>query len=214
MEALGEAAWMDGGGGGINRSASMAARELARKVGDRAVKVELIIQPLMPSIAVHWERLVPIMASIADNASASVEPGPATVSLRTWWEDSHAGLDAVGQGGNIDPVVRARLMAPGFTTRVAEWDTGFGLYEASALAAQIGASISIVDSDADTLFRLTIPLCNSTPAAPPFCELGLEGHAAVRRDIALPLTRNVFLLDGRNRKERAHARHLCTRVEA
>jgi hypothetical protein len=97
---------------------------------------------------------------------------------------------------------------------VAEWDTGFGLYEANALAAQIGASISMADSGVDTLFRLTIPLCNATPASPPFCELGLERHAAVRRGNAPPPTRDVFLLDGRDRKERAHARHSCTRVEA
>jgi len=213
VEELGEGAWMDGASG-INRSASMAARDLARKVGDRKVRVELVIQPLMPSIAVHWERLVPIMTAIADNASASVEPGPATVSLCTWWEDSHAGLDAVGHGGCIDPIVRARLMAPGFTTRVAEWDTGFGLFEANALAAQIGASVSMVDSDIDTVFRWTIPLRNATPASPPFCELGRERHPAAGRGIWPMPTRNGYVLGERNRKGRAHARHSFARIEA
>jgi hypothetical protein len=160
----------------LNRATERAAQVLQQKVSSRNIDVELIIDPLIPPLGIENGRILPIVSAIAENASASVEPGPGTVTLSTWWEDRYAGVDAIGQGGILPYEIRENLMRPGFTTRVAEWDTGFGLHAAMEAAAAIAARIELMEPDEAVCFRLAIPLKRGTPLSPPEISVGLIGE--------------------------------------
>ncbi len=158
----------------LNSISQAAAKLLAEKVAGRGVRVELIIDPLLPPLNLEMERLVPIVTAIAENASASVEPGPGTVILRTWWHDKHIGIDAIGRGGSVPEPIRQNLMRPGFTTRVAEWDTGFGLHAAIEAAQALAARVEFFEPDNGVGFRLVIPMKAGSPPSPPSAEVGLD----------------------------------------
>jgi len=150
----------------LNSAAELAAAALAKKVSSRDITVELIIDPLIPPLAVTNKRILPIVQAIAENASASVEPGPGTVTLRTWFGDKFAGVDAVGMGGILPTTIRENLVRPGFTTRVADWDTGFGLHAAMEAAVSIAARIELFEPEGSIGFRLAIPLKQGSPLEP------------------------------------------------
>ena len=151
----------------LNRAAEIAAAKLAAKVSRRDITVELIIDPLIPPLSVDNARILPIVTSIAENASASVEPGPGVVTLKTWLADNFAGVDAVGRNGCLPLAIRENLTRPGFTTRVAEWDTGFGLHAAMAAAVAIAARIELLEPEGSVGFRFAIPIKNRPPTNPP-----------------------------------------------
>ena len=164
----------------LNFAAEAAAAVLAKKVSARDITVELLIDPLIPPMFIEMDKVVPILTLIAENASASVEPGPGTVQLITWSTDKHVGMDAVGRGGHVPPAVLDSWTLPGFSTRVADWDTGFGLHDAIRAADAIAARIELLDQTESVALRLAIPLHMETPlpsaeaevGAPP--ELGLS----------------------------------------
>ncbi|MDD5308903.1 MAG: hypothetical protein PHU25_16430 [Deltaproteobacteria bacterium] len=162
----------------LNRVAQVAATLLAAKVANRLVSVEMVIDPVIPPVAIPEPRLLPLVAAITDNASASVEPGPGMVLVTTWWRGRTVGIDAVGVGGALPPIIRENLMRPGFSTRVAGWDTGFGLYETIAAAAAFGAKVELLEPPEGVCFRLSLPLRRGTPASPPEKQdgLGEEGE--------------------------------------
>jgi len=159
----------------LNRATQIAASRLAEKVSSRSISVEVIIDPLIPLMNVTARRLVPLIEAIGENASASVEPGPGTVVIRTWWRGGFAGVDAVGIGAHLPEEIRSNLMLPGFSTRVAEWDTGFGLHDAGMAAAAINAKIEMFDPVDKTGvgFRFAISLNAGTPLDSPENQLGL-----------------------------------------
>lgn len=158
----------------LNRAAEIAAAALAKKVSGRNITVELIIDPLIPPLGVANERILPIVAAIAENASASVEPGPGTVILRTWFSEKYAGVDAVGMNGSLPNTIRENLTRPGFSTRVADWDTGFGLHAAMEAALSIAARIELFEPEGSVGFRLAIPVKQGTPLSPPERECALQ----------------------------------------
>jgi nitrogen-specific signal transduction histidine kinase len=162
----------------LNHVVERAATELSQKVSSRQIRVEVLIDPLLPLLAIDAEKFLPIVSALADNASASVEPGPATVVLRTWWEGDRIGVDAVGVGGQIPSNIRECLLRPGFSTRVAEWDTGFGLHEAYAYALALSTTIEVVDVTQGPTFRLSVPLRKGTPLSPPDKILGLADSSS------------------------------------
>ena len=171
----------------LNRTAETAAQALQRKVSSRNIDVELVIDPLIPPLGIDSGRILPIVTAIAVNASASVEPGPGTVTLSTWWHDKHAGVDAIGRGGIVPWEIRENLMRPGFTTRVAEWDTGFGLHAAMEAALAIAARIELFEPEDAVCFRLAIPLKHGTPLSPPEAMVGIGGDDAACRGSALSM---------------------------
>ena len=147
----------------LNRAAEAAAAALAEKTSSRNIRVELLIDPLIPLLPVEMDKVVPILTSIAENASASVEPGPGTVLLKTWCTDSFVGMDAIGRDGSVPEAIRASWTLPGFSTRVAEWDTGFGLHGAMEAAAAIAARLELLEDSSAVAFRLAIPIKPETP---------------------------------------------------
>ncbi|MDJ0761578.1 MAG: hypothetical protein QNJ97_01210 [Myxococcota bacterium] len=157
----------------LNIACHMAARLVAEKVSRRGIRVELIIDPVIPPIGINVDDVVPIITSIAENASASVEPGPGTVILRTWWHKKYAGVDAIGRGGSLPEEIRTNLMSPCFTTRVADWDTGFGLFSARKAAAAIRATVELFEPNNGVGFRLAVPI-GGTSLSPPEAEIGLS----------------------------------------
>lgn len=158
----------------LNRAAEIAAAALAKKVSDRNITIELIIDPLIPPLGVANERILPIVTDIAENASASVEPGPGTVILRTWFSEKYAGVDAVGMNGFLPNTIRENLTRPGFSTRVADWDTGFGLHAAMEAALSIAARIELFEPEGSVGFRLAIPVKQGNPLNPPEQECALQ----------------------------------------
>ncbi len=158
----------------LNCAVERAAIELAKKVSGRQVKVEVVMEPLMPRIAFPIEKIVPLIQAIGENASASVEPGPGKIVITTWWKGKHVGVDAVGIGGSIPLVIKNNIMNPGFTTRAGEWDTGFGLYHAGAAANDIGTQVELFEDEDGIGFRLAIPLRKDTPASSPDISVGLS----------------------------------------
>ncbi len=163
----------------LNCASQIAAKQLAEKVAGRKVKVELVIDPMIPPLGVTAKRLMPIITAIAENASASVEPGPGTVVLRTWCNDTYAGIDAVGCYGNLPEVIRGNLMLPGFSTRVAEWDTGFGLHMARESAAEIAGKVELFDPQDGVGFRFVIPVKKGTPLDSPETMIGIVEEEAL-----------------------------------
>ena len=147
----------------LNRAAEAAAAALAEKTARRNIRVELLIDPMIPLLPVEMERVVPILTSIAENASASVEPGPGTVLLQTWCTDRFVGMDAVGRNGSVPDAIRESWTLPGFSTRVADWDTGFGLHAAMEAAEAIAARLELLEDSKAVAFRLAIPIKTDTP---------------------------------------------------
>ena len=160
----------------LNCAAEAAAAALADKVADRNITVELQIDPMIPPLLIEMERIVPILTLIAENASASVEPGPGTVVLQTWCTDKFAGMDAIGQHGHVPIAVRESWMLPGFSTRVAEWDTGFGLHDAVRAADAIDAKIELLDQTEAVALRLAIPLAAETPLPSAENQVGIPSQ--------------------------------------
>jgi hypothetical protein len=103
-----------------------------------------------------------------------VEPGPGTVTLRTWIEDRFVGVDAVGRGGILPSTIRENLARPGFTTRVGDWDTGFGLHAAMEAAVSIAARIELFEPEGSVGFRLAIPIKQGSPLEPSELQTGLR----------------------------------------
>ncbi|MCU0662999.1 MAG: hypothetical protein MUC50_11815 [Myxococcota bacterium] len=162
----------------LNHVVERVALQLSEKVSSRQVKVEVVIDPLLPLLAIDAMKLLPIVSALADNASACVEPGPGTVVMRTWWQGDHIGVDAVGIGGHIPDDIRASLLRPGFSTRVAHWDTGFGLHDAAATAQSLATTVEVWDSEQGPAFRLSVPLRKGTPLSPPDKILGLSDSSS------------------------------------
>jgi len=160
----------------LNCAAEAAAAALADKVSGRNITVELLIDPMIPPLLIEMERIVPILTLIAENASASVEPGPGTVLLKTWCTDKFAGMDAIGRNGHVPLAVRESWTLPGFSTRVAEWDTGFGLHAAIQAADAIDAKIELLDHVEAVALRLAIPLAVETPLPSAEAEVGMPSR--------------------------------------
>jgi hypothetical protein len=169
----------------LNSAAGIAASRLTDKVSSRGITVELIIDPLIPPLGVENRRILPIVMAIAENASASVEPGPGTVTLQTWLTDKFAGVDAVGMGGVLPFPIRENLTRPGFTTRIADWDTGFGLHAAMEAALSIAARVELFEPDGSVGFRLAIPIKQGSPLEPSELQTGLTGPESEHRGITL-----------------------------
>jgi nitrogen-specific signal transduction histidine kinase len=157
----------------INRAAETAAAALADKVASRNISVELRIDPVLPPVGIEIARIVPILMLIAENASASVEPGPGTVILQTWCTDKLIGVDVVGQNGVVPKEIRDSWTLPGFSTRVADWDTGFGLHAALEAATAIAAKIELLELLDAVTFRFAIPLHAKMPFPSLEAEVGI-----------------------------------------
>ena len=200
----------------LNRAAQAAASRLAEKTSGRGIEVELVIDPFIPLINVAAHRLIPLLVALGDNASASVEPGPGTVVISTWWRNGFAGVDAVGLGGQVPDEIRASLLRPGFTTRVADWDTGLGLHEASEAAAALEGRVEVFDPGeaAGIGFRFAISLSKGTQAGSPEARVCLEDpedrrpRLHVVNEEALAYTLGAHLAGG------LHADAGLTRIEA
>jgi len=169
----------------LNGVAQRAASMLADKVASRKIEVELIINPLIPPIKVDVDHLVNILMMIGENASASVEPGPGTIILKTWWKGKFAGVDAIGRNGILPSEIRRNLMRPGFSTRVADWDTGFGLHAASEAARAIDGRVEILELPEGIGFRLAVPVRVGTPLSPPEAMVGLEEEEEKKETVNL-----------------------------
>ena len=142
----------------LTRATQSAAIRFAEKVSNRNIDVEVLIDPMMPANTLDEEWLVSLLCDLADNASASVEPGPGTVLLRTWFDKNSIGVDVVGLGGSIPGIISENIMEPLFTTRTMDWDTGFGLFRAKESAALYLGSISVIEGRDGVNFRLMLPL--------------------------------------------------------
>ena len=169
----------------LNAAAERAASLLAQKVSSRNITVELIIDPLIPPLNISSSRILPILQSIAENASASVEPGPGTVTLRTWCHDKFAGMDAIGMGGILPVAIRENLSRPGFTTRIADWDTGFGLHAAMEAAISIAARIELFEPEGSVGFRVAIPIKQGSPLEPSELRTALTEPEPARDGLVL-----------------------------
>lgn len=185
----------------LNCAAEAAAASLAEKVSRRNIQVELLIDPLIPPMSVEMERVVPILTAIAENASASVEPGPGFVRLKTWCTDKFAGMDAIGRNGFIPNAVRESWTLPGFSTRVADWDTGFGLHAAIEAADAIAGKIELIEQRGAVAFRLALPLNIEAPlpsaeAMVGISEPGEPGGRAALSDNDVPSYTLLGLLGG------------------
>ncbi len=165
----------------INRAAEAAAAALADKVATRNITVELRIDPILPPAGVQMDRIVPILTLIAENASASVEPGPGTVIIQTWGTDKTIGVDVIGRNGYVPKEIRDNWTLPGFSTRVADWDTGFGLHAALEAATAVAAKIELLELTDALTFRLEMPLHTKIPYPSAEAEafIPLSGKAPV-----------------------------------
>ena len=142
----------------LTRATQSAAIRFAEKVSNRKIDVDVLIDPMMPANTLDEKWLASLLCELADNASASVEPGPGKILLKTWFSKKSLGVDVVGINGFIPDIIRKHIMAPLFTTRTMDWDTGFGLYRAVENANRYLGKISIIDDKEDITFRLTLPL--------------------------------------------------------
>jgi hypothetical protein len=152
----------------LNHATQAAANRLAKKLSLRNISIEVVIDPLIPPTSLSFAQMVPLIEEIGENASASVEPGPGTVVLRTWWRGGYAGVDAIGRDATVPDVIKQNLMMPGFSTKAGEWDTGFGLHSASQRAKALNGMIEFFDSeDEGPAFRFAIPVKMASSAGSP-----------------------------------------------
>ncbi|MBN2804312.1 MAG: ATP-binding protein [Deltaproteobacteria bacterium] len=142
----------------LTRATQSAAIRFAEKVSNRKIDVDVLIDPMMPANTIDEKWLVSLICELADNASASVEPGPGRVFMKTWFDNNNIGVDVIGIDGSIPAIIRDHIMSPLFTTRTMDWDTGFGLFQAVEDAARYNGKVSLIDEVDGTVFRLSLPL--------------------------------------------------------
>ncbi|MBN2715523.1 MAG: ATP-binding protein [Deltaproteobacteria bacterium] len=152
----------------LNHATQAAANKLAEKLSLRNISIEVLIDPLIPPTSLSFAQMVPLIQEIGENASAAVEPGPGKVILRTWWRGGYAGVDAIGKDATVPEIIRRNLMAPGFSTRAGEWDTGFGLHSASERAKELNGIIEYLENEKDGAgFRFAVPVKMASSAGSP-----------------------------------------------
>ncbi|MBN2528289.1 MAG: hypothetical protein JXR76_17990 [Deltaproteobacteria bacterium] len=172
----------------LNHATQAAANRLAEKLSLRNISIEVVIDPLIPPTSVSFAQMVPLIQEIGENASAAVEPGPGTVVLKTWWHGGYAGVDAIGKDAKVPEVIKKNLMAPGFSTRAGEWDTGFGLHAASQKARELNGIIEYFENEEDGPgFRFAIPVKMASSAGSPEAELGIPLFQADKPKTSLEL---------------------------
>ena len=161
----------------LNHATQAAANRLAEKLSLRNISIEVLIDPLIPPTSLAFSQMVPLIQEIGENASAAVEPGPGTVILRTWWKGGYAGVDAIGKDATVPDVIKRNLMAPGFSTRAGEWDTGFGLHAASERAKELNGIIEYFENEDDGAgFRFAIPVKMASSAGSPEAQVAVSDY--------------------------------------
>jgi len=200
----------------LNRAAQAAASKLAEKVAGRSIEIELVIDPFIPLTNIAAKRLVPLFLALGENASASVEPGPGTVVISTWYRNGFAGIDAVGRGGHVPEEIRANILRPGFTTRVAEWDTGLGLAEASEAAAAIEGRVELFEpGDQEGVgFRFAMPICAGTPKGSPEARVCVDEIDEIRPRLHVVNQEALTFAFGAHFAGNPHADSAFTSIEA
>lgn len=172
----------------LNHATQAAANKLAEKLSLRNISIEVVIDPLIPPTSISLSQMVPLIVDIGENASAAVEPGPGTVVLKTWWRGGYAGVDAIGKDAVIPDVIKKNLMAPGFSTRVGEWDTGFGLHLASEKAKELNGRVEYFEpEERGAGFRFSVPIKAATSAGSPEAEVGIPMYGDERKENAMAL---------------------------
>jgi hypothetical protein len=160
----------------LNYATQKAAQRLSEKLSRRNIKIEVIIDPLIPVSGISVNQLTPLIVAIGENASAAVEPGPGTILLKTWRQKRHIGVDAIGLDAVLPDSIKENLMRPGFTTRAGDWDTGLGLHEVSVKAAKIDGRIEFFEprDDKGAGFRLSMPLGRGQHRESPEKEIAID----------------------------------------
>ena len=170
----------------LNHATQAAANRLAEKLSLRNISIEVLIDPLIPPTSLSFAQMVPLIQEIGENASAAVEPGPGTVVLRTWWKGGYAGVDAIGKDASVPDVIKRNLMAPGFSTRAGEWDTGFGLHSASERAKALNGVIEYFENEETGAgFRFAVPVKMASSAGSPEAQVAVPEYEAPSNEMVL-----------------------------
>lgn len=130
----------------------------AARLQGRGVRVEVAEIDPSWSVRARPSELSQILVNLLANAADAVEgEDPAWIRIQANRDDRALVVEVVDSGPGVPPELRERIMAPFFTTKPPGEGTGIGLSLSRSLAEKMGASLSLVNDEPHTTFRLRFP---------------------------------------------------------
>ncbi len=159
--------------GEVAEAVEQVARLLAPQRSMRDVRLDLDLEPALPTVAVSPDRLVQVLLNLCLNAgdalrSEGISPGVVTLRART--APSQVTVEVEDNGPGIPDALRAKVFEPFFTTKPAGEGTGLGLATSAAIVEQAGGTIAVrdrADGSPGARFVIELPIAASRPAREP-----------------------------------------------
>ena len=121
----------------------------------------------LPRIPGYPAELNQVWTNLIENARDAMD-GSGTLTIRTFRDRDRAVVEVEDTGPGIPPEIRNRIFEPFFTTKAVGYGTGLGLDVSFRVVVNRHHGDLRVDSDPGrTVFRVSLPLTESDPAAPP-----------------------------------------------
>ena len=124
-----------------------------RKVG---VEVKLELAGGLPPVHGNAGKLQQVFLNLFLNARDAMDGG-GVLSVRTWAEESGAGVDVSDTGHGISPEHIQRIYDPFFTTKGSRKGTGMGLAVTYGIVQEHKGSIEVSSRQGGTRFQLRLP---------------------------------------------------------
>ena len=137
-----------------------ALRILNYQILEGGFKIEKKIEPGLPRIHVHPERIQQVIVNLLTNAfDANQARGKTKIKIRLHKKDRYLILEIEDEGGGIADGIREKIFDPFFSTKPTGEGTGLGLATSSAIVVEHGGNISFQSRKGiGTIMKVQIPI--------------------------------------------------------
>lgn len=153
----------------INDLVRSAADLMTYGLRSRDIKVELDLDPGLPTASADGDQLVQVLVNLIVNAQQAMQDqaGPHRLSLTTRSVDGGILLEIADNGPGIPPDVQKKMFDPFFTTKEEGKGTGLGLSVCRAIVqAHEGTIAALNRPEGGALFRIELRASDAGRAAP------------------------------------------------
>jgi signal transduction histidine kinase len=139
---------------------------LNAKAKQKSTAITVQVEPGLPMVRGIAGELNQIWANLIDNAIDAVpDGGNGRVEVTATRDPQGVIVSIIDNGPGISADVRPRIFDPFFTTKPVGQGTGLGLDIVRRLATHNDAAIDVESAPGRTVFRVTLPLADSTGSA-------------------------------------------------
>lgn len=148
-------------------SAVTTALNMVRSRIDYVARLELELGESLPAVAAEHTRISQVVVNLLVNASQAISEDSTNddpfVRVSTTSMEDHVAITIEDNGTGIAPDIESRLFEPFFSTKVADFGTGLGLWLSSQIVESFGGRLTYSTRIGEgTCFEVSLPCRHGT----------------------------------------------------